>query len=59
MLNDENYYEELNSDPHKEVLRTYKKLINKYKDCFTEKEYDYLKEFESKQSNFYGLPKVH
>ena len=59
VLNDENYYEELNSDPHKEVLRTYKKLINKYRDCFTKKEYDYLTEFESKQSNFYGLPKVH
>ena len=26
VLNDENYYEELNSDPHKEILRTYKKI---------------------------------
>ena len=37
----------------------YKSLLSKYKDCLTEKEMDYLVNFEMKPSNFYGLPKIH
>lgn len=59
MLCDTKYYKELESNPQKEILRNYKKLINKHKLCLTKKEHDYLINFECKQSNFYGLPKVH
>ena len=33
-------------------------MIKKNKVCLTKKDYDYLTNFECKQSNFYGLPKV-
>ena len=36
-----------------------KKFIHKFQDNTTEKEKDYLVNFEVKTSNFYGLPKVH
>ena len=35
------------------------KYIEKYKSNLTEKERDYLLNFESKTTNFYGLPKIH
>ena len=33
--------------------------MNKYKACLTDKEIDYLQNFEIKCSIFYGLQKVH
>lgn len=58
-LNHNEYYEHLEKDPHKTNMSAYTKLINKYKHGLTEKEMNYLLQFESKESNFYGLPKVH
>ena len=55
LLLDEEYYQEL----QKSDKRKYKSLLSKYKDCLTEKEMDYLVNFEMKPSNFYGLPKIH
>ena len=40
-------------------MKGYSKYIVKYKSNLTEKERDYLLNFESKTSNFYGLPKIH
>ena len=37
----------------------YRKLINKHKTVLTEKEESYQLQFESKDSNFYRLPKFH
>ena len=37
----------------------YNKFIKKFKFCLTKKEEQYSTKFEVKQSNFYGLPKVH
>ena len=45
-----------NKNIHK---KGYSKYIEKYKSNLTEKERDYLLNFESKTSNFYGLPKIH
>ena len=59
LLLDKEYYQELTADPQKSDKIKYKRLLNKYKDCLTEKEIDYLVNFEMKPSNFYGLPKVH
>lgn len=59
ILNDETYYKRLENDPQKMDRIHYNRLLEKHKGCLKEKEYKYLKEFESKPSQFYGLPKVH
>ena len=59
MLNDTNYYEKLHGDPSKSDKIRYQKLIEEFKDQFTRKELDYLKRFEVKSRNLYGLPKIH
>ena len=59
ILNDEVYYTKLNTCPEKELNLKYKKFLQKFKSQMTEKEFDYLLNFEVKTSNFYGLPKVH
>lgn len=59
ILNDESYYKKLDIDPQKTDRITYNKVLMKHKSCFTEKELKYLKDHESKPSQFYGLPKVH
>ena len=58
-LNDEEYYcqEQENSD--KKVRSKIKSLVDRNARNLTEKEADYLCNFEIKQSNFYGLPKIH
>ena len=59
ILNNETYYSELNTHPEKDLQLKYKKFLKKYKSQMTEKEFDYLQNFEAKTSNFYGLPNVH
>ena len=59
IIEDTNYYEKLSENPHKHTLQIYNKFLNKHQNVLTEKELDYLKEFEVKQSQFYGLPKIH
>lgn len=59
ILMDESYYERLRSDPQKETRVKYDRLVKKYSNCLTKKEKDYLTCFEKKESQFYGLPKVH
>ena len=58
-LNDHEYYEHLETNPHRTNMIAYRKLIDKHKTVLTEKEESYLLQFESKDSNFYGLPKFH
>lgn len=36
-----------------------KRFTKKFENHLTEKEIDYLLNFETKNSNFYGLPKIH
>jgi len=59
MLSDTCYYEKLECDPYHQTKQEYSKLINNDKNGLTEKEKEYLLKFERKESNFYGLPKVH
>ena len=59
LLSNPDYYKQLEESPHKDIMKGYSKYIEKYKSNLTEKERDYLLNFESKTSNFYGLPKIH
>ena len=58
-LNDKQYYEKLPNNPEKQDRIKYFKFLENFEHCLTDKEYEYLTKFECKQSNFYGLPKVH
>lgn len=59
LLSKEDYYKKLDESPHKDLKVSYKKYLEKYQSTLTKKEFDYLTNFESKESNFYGLPKIH
>ena len=59
ILNDETYYKKIPNDPQKMDRIKYNRLLETHRKCLREKEYKYLKDFESKPSQFYGLPKVH
>ena len=48
ILNDEVYYTKLNTSPEKELNLKYKKFLQKFKSQMTEKEFDYLLNFEVK-----------
>lgn len=45
----------------KKTMQKIKNLLKRHKttSCLTEKEEDYLTDYEYKESNFYGLPKIH
>jgi len=47
------------SGSYKKVLKNLQDLCEKYKNDLRDEEKDYLTKFQSKTSNFYGLPKVH
>ena len=59
MLSNQEYYEKLDRNPQKEIMKKYNVLVQKYRSNLTKKEFDYLTEFVTKPSNFYGLPKIH
>ena len=59
ILSDNENYELFKNDPSNANTTSYRKLIEKHTCILTEKEADYLRRFESNDSNFYGLPKVH
>ncbi|KAK3091940.1 hypothetical protein FSP39_023867 [Pinctada imbricata] len=58
-LNDRNFYHELTSPEDARTMNKIKKFTSVYADSLTDKEIDYLNNFEMKSSNFYGLPKIH
>ena len=58
-LEDQNYYEQCPSYNTKAILSKLNKLIKECGNGLTDKEEDYIKDFVCKESNFYGLPKVH
>ena len=60
LLNDDTTYKEINNENiEKKIVIKIKRLVRKYADHLTEKETEYLTNFEYKSSNIYGLPKVH
>ena len=61
MLNDPAYYEKCEdmNNKEKDIRRQIRNLVTKYNDNLTQNERSYIENFDSKTSNFYGLPKVH
>ena len=59
IINDNASYEKFPSSNDKKIMNNLKKLINKFDNELTEKEINYLTNFEYKTSNVYGLPKIH
>ena len=60
LINDDTTYKEINNENiEKEIFSKIKRVVRKYADHPTEKEMEYLPNFEYKSSNIYGLPKVH
>lgn len=58
MLTDESYYSTIPENFRKEIFGKIERLINKNKHL-TNKEKDFLFNFDCKTSTFYGLPKIH
>lgn len=59
MLDDSSTYTRIKDDQISPTINKIKHLIKRYPNVLTEKEVDYLTNFEIKGSNLYGLPKVH
>ncbi|XP_062579660.1 uncharacterized protein LOC134241640 [Saccostrea cucullata] len=60
MLQDPNYYGSINANHETKTLAKIKQLVSgPSSGDITAKEKDYLTNFETKESQFYGLPKVH
>lgn len=59
MLNNNTYYETVSNYNKNRIMNKLTVLLHLYRKSLTEKELDYLTNFNSKTSNFYGLPKVH
>lgn len=58
-LNDIHFYQELPSNQDSKTMSRIKKYVTKFTKNLTDKEEDFLLNFEVKTSNFYGLPKIH
>ena len=50
-------YEQLDGNPHKEVMKNYTKYLEKYQFNTTKKEFEYLTKFEIKPSIFTAYQK--
>ena len=59
ILEDPFYYNKIQNSPGKINHINYIRLLDKHSHCLREKELKYLKDFEIKESQFYGLPKIH
>ena len=58
-LSDTSTYQELENNIDKKTKKRLVELTKRYDNNLTKKEIKYLTEFEFKESNLYGLPKVH
>ena len=59
MLKDSSTYCQIEEGQLKQAKSKINKLIEHHGSCLHDEEIDYLLNFESKESNFYGLPKIH
>jgi hypothetical protein len=59
ILTNADFYAEINENQDKKVLQKIKKLLNKYPSSLTDKEEDFVTNFDLRESCFYGLPKIH
>ena len=54
-----NDYKTLPLDADKKVMKNLKSLVKKHEDCLTDKEQDFITNFDWKTSHLYVLPKIH
>ena len=60
MLKDTDFYLRISKTQENKTMSKIKNLVNgPLSECMTNKEKDYLTNFEARESLFYGLPKVH
>ena len=59
MLEDKSTYIEIDEKRCKMTKLKINKLVQKHKNCLHEDETSYILNFEEKESNLYGLPKIH
>lgn len=59
MLHETSTYKHLIQQNDDSVMKTIEKFVTKYKNVLTEKEKKYLVDFDNRNSNLYGLPKIH
>ena len=59
IFNNPDYFQPCNSNESKEISLKITSLCRKYEKCLTPDEIHFLTKFDSKEANFYGLPKVH
>ena len=57
-LSNQSTYQKLDKNLDQTIMKKIKKLLNKHKNIFIDKEFKYLNETDNK-SNFYGLLKIH
>ena len=59
ILQDSESYEQIENNEDKDVMKKIKKLTSDFSKELTDHETSFLTKFEVKDSNFYGLPKIH
>ena len=59
VFNNVEYFEPCDGNKSKDIFSKITALCKKHQACLTKDEILYLTKFDSKVSNFYGLPKVH
>ena len=59
MLQDDTTYKQIEDAENKKVISKIRKLTEQYQHCLMTEEIEYLIQFEYKESNLYGLPKIH
>ncbi|XP_061180683.1 uncharacterized protein LOC133189301 [Saccostrea echinata] len=61
MLSNAEYYEEIPNNSDRKTMQKIKNLLKRHKtsSSLTEKEEDFLIDYEYSESNFYGLPMIH
>ena len=60
MLNDNTFYKEINGNRDAKTMQKVKNItIAHFSDKITNKEKDFLTNFQYRESQFYGLPKIH
>jgi hypothetical protein len=59
VFNDPDYFESTTGNHMTEIIRKILSLCRKHKSCLTPDKVAFLTKFDSKEANFYGLPKAH
>lgn len=59
LLMDDQTYKHIEDAGNHKIMMKIKKLVEKFQHCLVKEEKEYLTAFEFRESNLYGLPKIH